>query len=139
MAPKRQRATLPVDQNGRLKTWSFAFNEQIFRYVHYFLGRKYYHPGNSTHIWHFLSTRILLTPYNRQNTGRNPWQRPVWSPKEALSAVTHRLQNKHNDREHRNHTDSRPSEHVPHATVAVSAHNVTVGGDNHLEHQNHGQ
>lgn len=104
-----------------------------------FFGRKCYRPGTSTHIWHYLSTHILLTPYNRQNTGRNPWQRPVWSPKEALSAVAHRLQDKHDNRQHRNHGDSRPSEHVPHATVAVGTHNVTVGGDNHLEHQNHGQ
>ena len=78
-------------------------------------------------------------PIASKKTSRNPLLRPARNPKGTLSAVTHRLQHKHDDRQHRNHADSRPSEHVPHAAVAVGAHNVTVGGDNHLEHQNHGQ
>ena len=87
----------------------------------------------------FAHCDITNPPIASKKTGRNPLLRPARNPKEALSAVTHRLQNKHDDREHRNHTDSRPSEHIPHAAVAVSAHNVTVSGNNHLEHQNHGQ
>ena len=115
------------------------FNEHTIGYVHYLLGCKCYSLSNSTHIWHFLSTHILLTPYNRQNAGRNPWQQPVWSPKEALSAVAHRLQHKHDDRQHRNHADSRPREHVPYAAVAVGTHNVAISRDNHLEYQDYGQ
>ena len=78
-------------------------------------------------------------PYSGQKTGRSPSLRPVRKQKWALSAVAHRLQDKHDDREHRNHADSRPREHVPYAAVAVGAHNVTVSGNNYLEHQNHGQ
>ena len=86
--------------------------------------------------------KITLFEPTQEVVGKKNRPQPIAAAcskqKEALSAVAHRLQHKHDDRQHRNHADSRPSEHVPYAAVAVGAHNVTVGGDNHLKHQNHG-
>lgn len=55
------------------------------------------------------------------------------------ASVAERLQTEHHDGEHGDQRDRAPSEDVPRTAVAMPSHDVLVLGDEHQEHEKHGQ